>query len=303
MTAPTLAAVPIPHSLRLADGRALAWYEFGDPAGAPCLYMPGTPESGLAGGCYDSAAAEAGVRWISLDKPGYGHSDPYPRRTLGQWAGDVAELTAHLGLRRYAVAGESGGGPHALAVSHARPAEVTVTVLLAAMGPGHEAWVREGMRPTNVLLHHIGVRFPALLRLPLAVMRQALRVPAIAERMERAAPPADRAAVADPEYRIRHLAVPDALRHGTRPAAEELRLFARPWEFGLDQIQGPVHLWHGSEDVNVPVAVARAMADALPDAVGHFLPGAAHAVGFEQRHEVMTVITGATRQVGSKETK
>ena len=63
---------PVPCLLRLPDGRELAWYEFGDPEGVPCIYTAGTPESGLAGGCYDAAARRAGVRWISIDKPGYG---------------------------------------------------------------------------------------------------------------------------------------------------------------------------------------------------------------------------------------
>jgi pimeloyl-ACP methyl ester carboxylesterase len=294
---------PTPRTLRLSDGRRLAWYEFGDPAGTPCLYMAGTPESGLAGGCYDAAADKAGIRWISVDKPGYGHSDPCPRRTLTQWAADVAELTAHLELKHYAVAGESGGGAHALAVSHAHPDEVTVTILLAAMGPGHERWVRKGMRPTNVLIFYLGVYFPAALRVPLAVMRQALRIPPIADRMERQAPAADRVAVADPDYKMRHLAVPDAFRGGTRPVAEELRLFGRSWEFDLAEIRGTVHLWHGSKDVNVPIAVARGMADALPDAVPHFFSDAAHTVGFEQRHEVMKIIAGATVPVSPEEVK
>jgi pimeloyl-ACP methyl ester carboxylesterase len=279
-----------PQTMRLSDGRRLAWYEFGDRDGVPCLYIAGTPESGLAGGCYHLAADKAGVRWISVDKPGYGQSDPCPRRTLTQWAADVEEFAAHLGLEKYAVAGESGGGPHALAVSHALPASVTLTVLLAAMGPGHEPWVRKGMRPTNVMLHYLALYLPAALRVPLAAMRWAMRVPAIAGRMAQGGPAADREAAADPDYQIRHLAVPDAFRAGTRAAAEELRLLARPWEFGLADVTGPVHMWHGSEDVNVPIAVARAMAAALPSCIPHFVPISAHAVGFEQREAVMATI-------------
>jgi pimeloyl-ACP methyl ester carboxylesterase len=293
---------PVPQTMRLPDGRRLAWYEFGDPAGVPCLYLPGTPESGLAGGCYHSAARKAGVRWISVDKPGYGRSDPCPRRSLAQWAADAGQLVARLRLESFAVAGESGGGPHALAVSHALADTVTMTVLLAAMGPGHEPWVRKGMRPTNVMFFYLTLYCPAALRVPLAVMRQALRVPPVAAWMERRAPAADRAAVADPDYQIRHLAVPDAFRGGTRAAAEELQLFARPWGFDLSEITGPVHVWHGGEDVNVPIAVARGMAAALPDAVTHFFPAAAHAVGFEQRDAVMEIIAGATRPGSGKET-
>src|SRR3954469_14679970 len=98
-----------PQTMRLADGRQLAWYEYGDAAGLPCVYTTGTPASGLAGSTYDKAAAEAGVRWISVDKPGYGHSDLQRGRTLLDWPADVRALADQLGLQRFAVAGESGG--------------------------------------------------------------------------------------------------------------------------------------------------------------------------------------------------
>ena len=286
--------VPAPKTMRLKDGRVLAWYEFGDGNGVPCLYMPGTPESGLAGGCYAQAALDAGVRLISVDRPGYGHSDFAPGRSLRGWAGDVEQLAGHLGLQRYAVVGESGGGPHAVAVSHALAASVTVTVLLAGMGPGNEPWVRKGMRPSNVVFYWLARYAPGLLRLPLLAMRYALDLPRLNAWLESQAPAADRRAAEDPEYRIRHQAVPDALRAGTAAAAQELALFAKPWHFDLAELTGPVHLWHGSEDTNVPIAIARALAASLPGAITHFVPGAGHSVGFELRAEVMRTIAAAS---------
>lgn len=291
LATPTLR--PDPATMRLRDGRQLAWYEFGDADGVPCLYMPGTPESGLAGGCYDRAAAEAGVRWISIDKPGYGRSDFAAGRTLRAWPDDVAQLADHLGLSRFAAVGESGGGPHALALGYALADRVTTVVLLAGMGPGHERWVRKGMRPTNIMFFWVSRCLPALLRLPLGVMRRATRSSRLAPRLDAAGPPADRRAMADPEYRVRLGAVPDAFRQGTRAAAQELALFARPWGFELAEVTTPIHLWHGTEDVNVPLPVARAIAHALPDTHEHIIEGAAHAVGFERRKDVMQVIVEA----------
>jgi pimeloyl-ACP methyl ester carboxylesterase len=289
-------APPAPSLTRLSDGRLLAWYEFGDPRGVPCVYTPGTPESGLAGSCYHRAAADAGVRWISVDKPGYGHSDLAPRRTLRAWPDDVAQLADHLELERFAVAGESGGGPHAVVVAAALADRVSVAVLLAGMGPGHERWVRVGMRPSNVLLFWIARLAPGLLRLPLAVMRQAVASPGLAQRMATSGPAPDRQAAQDPEYLLRHDAVPDAFRGGTRAAAQELALFARPWGVELDSVTTPVHLWHGTADVNVPLPVGRALAQALPNACEHIVEGAAHSVGFARRREVMQVIVQAQEQ-------
>lgn len=92
----------------LPDGRRLRWYEFGEPDGAPVLYTTGTPVSGLGGAWYDQTARVSGLRWISLDKPGYGGSDYHRKRSLVSWADDLAALADHLGLDKFALAGESG---------------------------------------------------------------------------------------------------------------------------------------------------------------------------------------------------
>ena len=97
---PLSTSQPPMQSLQLNDGRRLAWYEYGDPQGAPCIYTTGTPASGLTGVMYDAVARETGVRFISVDKPGYGHSDFLPGRRLVDWPRDVAALADHLDLSR-----------------------------------------------------------------------------------------------------------------------------------------------------------------------------------------------------------
>jgi pimeloyl-ACP methyl ester carboxylesterase len=107
-----------PDVITLPDDRRLSWHEFGDPDGAPVLYTAGTPVSGLGGAWYDQTARASGLRWISPDKPGYGGSDYQRKRSLISWADDLAALAGHLGLDRFALAGESGGGPFTLAAAH-----------------------------------------------------------------------------------------------------------------------------------------------------------------------------------------
>ena len=107
--------------ITLADGRRLRWHEFGDPDGSPVIYTAGTPVSGLGGALYDHAARAAGLRWISPDKPGYGGSDYHRERSLVSWADDLAALASHLGLDRFALAGESGSGRGLAARSRKRP--------------------------------------------------------------------------------------------------------------------------------------------------------------------------------------
>ena len=87
----------------------------------------------------------------------------------------------------------------------------------------------------------------------------------------------------------------DAYRQGPRAAAEELALFARPWGFQLSDVAVPTHVWHGTADVNVPFRIAVTMSDELQQVTTHFTEGAAHLVGFQQRDDVMHVVTGAAR--------
>ncbi len=62
----------------LRDGRSLAYAEWGDPLGRPVVLFHGQPGSRLL--CPDADATEsAGVRLITVDRPGYGRSDPESR--------------------------------------------------------------------------------------------------------------------------------------------------------------------------------------------------------------------------------
>ena len=91
--------------------------------------------SGLGGGCYNETARAVGLRWISLDKPGYGHSDYHRERSLIGWGDDLAALAGHLGLDHFALAGESGGAPFTLAAARQLAGRVSAVALIAAGGP------------------------------------------------------------------------------------------------------------------------------------------------------------------------
>ena len=68
----------------------------------------------------------------------------------------------------------------------------------------------------------------------------------------------------------------EAFRNGTRGASWDLVLVARPWGFRLEEIQIPTSLWHGEVDTTIPVALARAVARAIPNCQATFVPGEGH---------------------------
>lgn len=280
--------------ITLADGRRLSWYEFGEPDGSPVIYTAGTPVSGLGGGCYDQAARAAGLRWISPDKPGYGGSDYQPTRSLAGWGDDLATLAGHLGLDRFALAGESGGAPFTLAAAHQLTDRVSVVALIAAGGPIGPA-ERAGMTVRARVMNWLARNAPALNAVRVAAMRRTLASPHRRERALRRAMAAVPDAAHAPALRVEFEAVADALRQGSRATAQELALIKRPWTFPLSEVSTPVHLWHGALDRNAPIAFARRLARELPDATLHVSDSSGHDVGLDRAGEVMSVLASRVK--------
>ena len=63
-------------TIQLADGRRVDFIEYGDPDGAPAMYLHGTPSSAREARWLHDSALTAHVRVISIDRPGYQSSDP-----------------------------------------------------------------------------------------------------------------------------------------------------------------------------------------------------------------------------------
>jgi pimeloyl-ACP methyl ester carboxylesterase len=117
------------------DGRVVEFWDGGDPAGRAVVMHPGTPASRLLGRWGHDAAVAAGVRLVSISRPGYGGSTPTRAPSLMATGRDTAEFSAWLGLEEYAVMGISGGGPFAVATAIADPDAVRALAVVGGVGP------------------------------------------------------------------------------------------------------------------------------------------------------------------------
>ena len=273
----------------LSDGRRLAYAEYGAPDGAPVVFLHGGGGCRMVSTSFAAAAAAAGIRLISPDRPGIGRSDPRPGLTFGGYAADVRALLDALALPRVTVAGLSGGAGFALGCAARLPDRLDRAVVVSGMAPAPRAASRT-MLP-NVRLMFFLARWsrPLLARL----LRRQL-APADPEKQlakfVQAAPPADRA-VLEQAGRWGLIEVPkEAMRQGAGAHAREFSLYTRPLDFSLQEITVPVHLIHGADDRNVPLAIAEHVASRIPTAVLQVLPDAGHTLLAQQPHVLFDLV-------------
>ncbi len=271
--------VPDRRTTTLSDGRELSYIEAGDPDGVPLLFTIGSPSTATGGLAFADAAAENGVKLISIDKPGYGRSTRDRHRSLVGYGNDVTELANALGLKQVALAGQSGGGPHALAAAHVLGPRVSTLTLISGFGPAAEPWVRRDLNPIMRSTLWLARDAPWLLGATVGPMKALLGNAARAERlMQRAAAkttPEDREAMNDPHSRFLLEGMEEAFGSWSA-VCDEFRTIGRPWGFALESIQAPTDLWHGTNDQNCSISAARTVADLLPHATLHELPGKGH---------------------------
>lgn len=125
---PTGPLDPAPlRSLLLPDGRRLDWIEFGEPLGAPCLFLH--TEWGLSRwpASAEREAKARGIRVIVPIRAGYGFSDPLPKGvdTLTAVTLDYAAILDHLGVEQACVLAPGADLRFAANLALVRPGLVT----------------------------------------------------------------------------------------------------------------------------------------------------------------------------------
>jgi pimeloyl-ACP methyl ester carboxylesterase len=286
-------------TIRLRDGRSLSYVELGEPSGVPVLFTMGSPSSGIGGRSYSPSAQRQGIRLISIDKPGYGQSTRQRGRSLLSFGADVRDLADALDLDRVAIAGQSGGGPHAAAAAHVLGDRVSTLSLICTYGPVNEPWAADGhnpfMRATTVLAN----RAPWLMRLPIGGVKLTLGTPDRAMKfMERSVATMtakEREDLVRPETRWALEGISEAFDHGLGAVCDEFRALGRPWGFRLEDVAAPTDLWHGDSDKSCPIGMVRGMAQRMPNATMHELAGVGHGFFGEELDDAMATLSARAR--------
>ncbi|KAK8562163.1 hypothetical protein V6N13_148725 [Hibiscus sabdariffa] len=283
--------------IKLKDGRHLAYKEHGVPLDAAkykIVFIHGFDscrhDAVVANALSPEIVEALGVYIVSIDRPGYGESDPNPKRTVQSLPLDIEELADQLGLgSKFYIIGFSMGGqviwsclkyiPHRLAgaallapvVNYWWPGFPTNLSTEAyyqqlprdqwALRVSHYApwltywWNTQKWFPSSsAIAHNVDIFSSEDKKLLPQILSATMNHSALVRQQG--------------EYESLH---------------RDLNIGFGTWEFSpmdLDNPfpnnQGSVYLWHGDEDLLVPVSLQRYIAQKLPWVHYHELPGAGH---------------------------
>jgi pimeloyl-ACP methyl ester carboxylesterase len=195
--------------------------------------------SGRPGGA-PPASTRLSIRYLVVNRPGFGGSDPSPGRTVVDFAHDVGGVMSALGYRRFSVVGVSAGAPYALACGWALAERIVGLAAVSPLGPPSGCGASASLR----------------YQVPLVPFGSARVGPAVA-----------------------HLCL-RALRLHRQTSAQAMiadYLVCRShWGFDPADLRVPVTLWHGRADRLVPLSHALTLAGAIRTCTARVDPDGGH---------------------------
>ncbi|KAL5545870.1 hypothetical protein UlMin_005557 [Ulmus minor] len=290
--------------IKLVDGRHLAYREDGvskDTAKHKIVFVHGFDSSrhhSLANFLSLEFFEELGVYIVSFDRPGYGESDPNPKRTVKSMALDIEELADQLGLGpKFYVVGFSMGGQVLWSCLKYIPHRLAGAVLIA---PAINYWWTRF--PANISNEGFNQQLWSD-RWSLRVAHHApwltywWNTQKLFSSFKAAARSVDIFSSQDTEIlkslNASQLAV--AYMEQIRQQGEcesihrDMNVAFGKWEFSPVELENPfpnnegfVHIWQGDEDKLVPVIMQRHIAKQLPWIHYHELTGSGHMIPLAQ---------------------
>lgn len=263
----------------------------GPPDGRVLLYHHGTPGAVTQPPHLRAALHDRGLRLVSYSRAGYGSSTRQAGRRVADAASDAAAVLDALEVERCAVAGWSGGGPHALATAALVPDRVTAVVLMAGVAPADapDLDFLDGMGADNHDEFAAAAEGEAALRAYLEPQVTDLTggdPQALVAGMRSLLPEVDQAVVTAEFATFLLASFANGLASGVDGWVDDDLAFLQPWGFDLGAPAShgiPVFVWQGDADLMVPAAHGAWLASHVPGAVAHLEPHDGH----------LTIVVGA----------
>jgi pimeloyl-ACP methyl ester carboxylesterase len=271
------------HRLELGDGRTIGYATWGDPEWTPVFIGHGTPGSRLAlsPGLDDPEwLRQQRLRFVGVDRPGYGYSDPWAEASLLDCAEDLVRVADDLDLERFAALGISGGAPYVLALGALVPERLRGVAIVSGLGMLDRPGALEGMAEGNIEETKMAREAPDELATAHGEDARAIREDpeGIFAGLAGELPEVDRQMLERPEVRaFLTETFQEAVRQGARGWIDDDLRQVRPWPFRLEEIGGvEVRIHHGEADTLVPAHHAKHLAEGIPGSRLQLYPDEGH---------------------------
>ncbi|KAF3036461.1 hypothetical protein E8E12_006140 [Didymella heteroderae] len=295
------------ESMQLEDGRTLSYAAYGSPVPrTTVIYMHGFPSSRFEGKLWHSVCTKHMIRLIAPDRPGIGLSTYQPNRQILHWPVDVLALADALKVSQFYILGVSGGAPYALACVKTIPKSRLLGVsIVSGMYPMKLGTA--GMTMHSRMLFWVAPWLTGLTSFMFDMsMGKAARCSDpqvfedVLEQEVDSRHAGDQTAMKDPKHWPTFVAMMrEAFARGSRGASWEARLKGSEWGFELSQLYidsdvgCSLTLWHGTEDVNCPAAMAKKAGSLMPGCNLHMMEGEGHvSFIFKKADEILNDLIG-----------
>ncbi|SHI87023.1 Pimeloyl-ACP methyl ester carboxylesterase [Shimia gijangensis] len=126
---------PEVRTVVLESGKTVGYFDEGPKDGQPVLFIGGSGTSAYAyalTGFLRSMSNDLGLRFIGVERDGYGQTGLTEGYTYDMYADEVNEILSHVDVSEFSVVAISGGGPYASAVAAAHSDRLKSLHFLAA---------------------------------------------------------------------------------------------------------------------------------------------------------------------------
>jgi pimeloyl-ACP methyl ester carboxylesterase len=287
------------QQFQLPDGRRLGYDERGASDGKPLFYFHGSPSARVESNLYvnEELLQSLNIRMIAVDRPGMGLSDFQPHRRMLDFPNDILAIANHLNIERFSILAYSLGGPYGLALAFAIPQHLDKVGIVSGGAVYTEPELMKNINDGTRRFLNMPRENPLASRLFLGMMLGVM--PRVAPNQFVAGavsvlPKPDRVLVKTrPVFQNGFIRmVREAMRQGVRGAYHETLLTITDWGFRLEDIQIPILLWHGEDDKNIPVEMARYAASVIPKCEAKFYPNEGHLSLFKKHaEEILCALT------------
>ena len=278
--------------MQLPDGRQLGFAEVGPVNGRPVFYIPRCPDNRVGILSSGDIAEKLNIRLIGIDRPGYGLSTHYPDRKIMDFVDDFKHIKDHLKIEEYSMFSVSGGTAYLLACARHLPRNQLRGVgIFTGICPPEGGWRGEGL--LNQFGMSIWYYMPRLMRaildryiVPLAQHPGPEKMAEFWSKELTRVQGKDKDALKADFDLVVDIWI-ENYKNGSGGNAEDVRLMLSDWGLKLGDIDRPVRMWYGAEDVNTPVYFAKYMLRKLPNASLRVLEGETHSTIFNHMEDFL----------------